>query len=369
MDNTQQGVSPHTVNLSRHALKQMIRVVHDLQNLSENPQYPDKLPELTCSAQIQAQNYSVLMAYDFHVTDSQEAKLIEVNTNAGGLWFACGIENPLNQALPDKLAQRLLATFIQEYRLFTQDSQARPKLIAIVDQAPEQQFLYSEMQAFARLFKQAGIDCVITDPSEIKASSSGLYYKEQHIDLIYNRHCDFYLNTPEMQVIAQAWQEQSVCVSPNPRVYGLLADKQRMADWSQSPFLSDLLKPKIAHRLQQAIPKTQLLHSLDQDTLWSKRKKLVFKPTTSYASRGVYIGDKLTKGKFNSFDPQTTLVQERIKPSITTISDDTQFKTDFRLFVYRHTILAACARIYQGQVTNLRTPNGGFSQLKLTKFI
>jgi len=369
MDNQQHGISPHTVNLSRHALKQMIRVVHDLQNLSENPQYPDKLPELANLAQVQAQNYSVLMGYDFHVTETQEAKLIEVNTNAGGLWFACGIKDPLNQPLPDKLAQQLLATFIQEYQLFTQDSKAKPKLIAIVDQAPEQQFLYSEMQAFAQLFKQAGIECIIIDPNEIKANNAGLYYKEQHIDLIYNRHCDFYLATPEMQVIAQAWQEQSVCVTPNPRIYGLLADKQRMADWSQSTLLSDFLKPKIAQRLLQAIPKTQLLHSLDQDTLWANRKKLVFKPTTSYASRGVYIGDKLTKGKFNSFDPQTTLVQERIKPSITTTTDSTEFKTDFRLFVYRHTILAACARIYQGQVTNLRTPSGGFSQLKLTNSI
>ncbi|MDT8426612.1 MAG: hypothetical protein RQ733_11655 [Methyloprofundus sp.] len=369
MDNQQHSISPHTVNLSRHALKQMIRVVHDLQDLSENPRYPNKLPQLSDTAQVQAQNYSVLMGYDFHVTETQEAKLIEVNTNAGGLWFACGIKDPVKQALPNKLTQQLLSTFIQEYQLFTQNSQAQPKFIAIIDQAPEQQFLYSEMQAFAQLFKHAGIECVIIDPKEIKANNTGLYYKDQPIDLIYNRHCDFYLTTPEMQVIAQTWRQQSVCLTPNPRTYGLLADKKRMVDWSQSTLLSDLLEPKIAQRLLQAIPNTQLLHSLDQDTLWSKRKNLVFKPTTSYASRGVYIGDKLTKGKLNSFDPQTTLVQERINPSTITTSDDIQFKTDFRLFVYRHTILAACARIYQGQVTNLRTPNGGFSQLNLTNSI
>lgn len=369
MDNIQHGISPHTVNLSRHALKQMIRVIHDLQELSENPYYPSQLPKLANSAQVKAQNYSVLMGYDFHITENQEVKLIEVDTNAGGLWFACGIEDPLNQALPDKLAQQLLDTFIQEYQLFTQDLQAGPKFIAIIDQVPEQQFLYPEMQAFAQLFKQAGIECVIIDPSEININNSKLYYQEQHIDLIYNRHCDFYLTTPEMQIVAQAWQRQSVCLTPNPRVYGLLADKQRMDDWSQSTLLNDLLKPKVAQRLQQAIPKTQLLHTLDRNTLWSERKKLVFKATTSYASRGVYIGEKLTKGKFNGFDLQTTLVQERIKPSIIRTNDGTQFKVDFRLFVYRHTILTACARIYQGQVTNLRTPNGGFSQLKLSNLI
>ncbi|MCF7971860.1 MAG: hypothetical protein K9L22_11945 [Methylococcaceae bacterium] len=369
MDNQHPGISQHTVNLSRHALKQMIRVVHDLQNLSENPLYPSKLSKLAGIAQVHAQNYSVLMAYDFHVTDTQEVKLIEVNTNAGGLWLACGIEYPSKQPLPEKLARQLLSTFIQEYQLFIQNVQAKPKLIAIVDQLPEQQFLYPEMQGFVQLFKQAEIDCIITDPSEITANNSALYYKGQHIDLIYNRHCDFYLASPEMQVIAQAWQQQSVCLTPNPRTYGLLADKQRMVDWSQSELLAELFSPKIVQRLRQAIPKTQILGSLDQNTTWSERKKLVFKPTTGHASRGVYIGDKLTKGKFNSFDPQTTLVQERIKPSITITEDNTEFKTDFRLFVYRHTILAACARIYQGQVTNLRTPNGGFSQLNLTHSI
>ncbi|SMG65523.1 hypothetical protein BMETH_350911431207, partial [methanotrophic bacterial endosymbiont of Bathymodiolus sp.] len=46
--------------------------------------------------------------------------------------------------------------------------------------------------------------------------------------------------------------------------------------------------------------------------------------------------------------------------------DGEKFKTDFRLFVYRKTILAVSARLYQGQVTNLRTANGGFSKIKLT---
>ena len=363
MENQQSGISPYSVNLSRNALKQMIAVVRSLQNLSDTPHYPALLPKLQDTARINIRHYSVLMGYDFHITEEQQVKLIEVNTNAGGLWLDCLCYELNAQQFPDKLAEKLLHTFINEYRLFSQNQKARPKLIAIVDQQPHTQFLYSEMQIFARLFQQAGINTVIIDPSDIAPKETGLYYHDQRIDLIYNRHCDFYLQSAEMCVIAEAWKNQSVCLTPNPRIYGLLADKQRMADWSQPGFLSELLPQKQAHCLQEAIPYTQPLYAFSEESLWGERKKWVFKPENGYASRGVYVGEKLTKKKFSSLDPQETLVQQRIKPSITITPDGTRFKTDFRLFVYRNTVTAVSARIYQGQVTNLRTPGGGFSRV------
>ena len=365
MENQQPGISPYTIDLSRSALKQMIAVVHSLQTLCDTPRYPAQLPELQDIARIDLRHYSVLMGYDFHITEEQQVKLIEVNTNSGGLWLACRCYEANAQQFPEKLAKNLLHTFINEYRLFCQNQKAKPQLIAIVDQQPEMQFLYPEMQIFAKLFQQAGINTVIIDPSEIEAKETGLYYKRQRIDLIYNRHCDFYLQSSEMRVIADAWKNQSVCLTPNPYIYGLLADKQRMADWSQPGFLNELLSPKQASCLQKAIPYTQPLHSFSKEDLWSDRKKWVFKPDNGYASRGVYVGEKITKKKFSSLDPHATLVQQRIKPSITITPDGTRFKTDFRLFVYRDTVTAVSARIYQGQVTNLRTPGGGFSQVRI----
>lgn len=365
MNNQQNGISPYTVNLSISALKQMIYVVRDLQALSENPKYLSLLPKLPENAQINSGHFSVLMAYDFHIDDSQQVKLIEVNTNAGGLWFAAQCYQPDIQQFPKKIAASLLNTFLQEYRLFCRDNNAHPQLIAIIDHQPEQQFLYPEMQVFARLFEQAGIKTVIIDPSLIEVSDAKLFYQGQAIDLIYNRHCDFYLRTAELQTIAQAWREQSVCITPNPKVYALLADKQRMVDWSKAGFFNALLPPEVAERLQKAIPETQLLHTLSKETAWAMRKQKVFKPTTSYASRGVYIGNKLTKTKLNTLNPIETLVQQHIKPTMTETPDKEKYKTDFRLFVYRNTILNVSARLYQGQVTNLRTENGGFSKINL----
>jgi len=221
------------------------------------------------------------------------------------------------------------------------------------------------MQIFSQLFKQAGIPSVIIDPNEITLKNHIPYFKDQAIELIYNRHCDFYFTSPEMQAISQAWQQQSVCITPNPKIYGLLADKQRMANWHQSKLLEQLLPAHAAQRLHQALPKTYLLNTLNSDDLWSTRKQWVFKPLNGYASKGVYTGEKLTKNKFANFIPEETLVQERIKPSITLGTDAEKFKTDFRLFTYRKKIIAISARLYQGQVTNLRTPNGGFSRVNL----
>jgi hypothetical protein len=366
MENIRNGISPYTVNLPRHALKQMISVVRSLQSLSESPDYyTSLLTKLPANAQVNTKHYSVLMGYDFHITTEQQVKLIEVNTNAGGLWYACQSYDATAKQFPAKIADKLLATFIKEFQLFSQNKSAKPKLIAIVDSKPKEQFLYPEMQIFAQLFTQASIKAIIVDPSEIEQQEQGLYYQNQRIDLIYNRHCDFYLNAPEMQHIAATWQQQSVCLTPNPHVYGLLADKQRMVNWTQSDILQDVLASGAALSLQKAIPTTFNLHTFSAEHLWAERKKWVFKPTTGYASRGVYIGNKLTNSKFNSFDTKTTLVQQFIKPSVTLTTDAKKFKTDFRLFVYRNSILAVCARIYQGQVTNLRTPHGGFSKIKL----
>jgi hypothetical protein len=40
-------------------------------------------------------------------------------------------------------------------------------------------------------------------------------------------------------------------------------------------------------------------------------------------------------------------------------------KTDLRLYAYRNRVLGVTARLYRGQVTNLRTPGGGFARVKV----
>ncbi|MDO9107282.1 MAG: hypothetical protein Q7U57_20255 [Methylovulum sp.] len=344
----------------------MMKLVRLLHSLSVQSAYQVLLEDsLPASARLNPGHHAVMMGYDFHLGESGP-KLIEVNTNAGGAWFAYLCDNPLANRFAGRSGQRLLDTFLTEYALFRRVMDARPETIVILDAFPETQFLYPEMQAFAALFKQAGMNALIADPQMLQAKNGGLYLNGLRVDMIYNRHCDFYLQTPEMGIILNAWMNAQVCLSPNPRAYGLLADKRRMVLWSDPLKLGELgLSRQELELLDKTIPHTELLESIAVEDAWLSRKQWVFKPDTGYASRGVYVGDKLTKTKFAGLNPQHTLVQQRVPASITKGDDNVQLKTDFRLFVYRNRVLCVSARLYQGQVTNLRTENGGFARVFL----
>jgi hypothetical protein len=366
MNSAQSPISPYTAELPRQDLQVMIKLVRLLYQLSENSAYQSFLnPQLPATARIHPQHAAVMMGYDFHLSPSG-AKLIEVNTNAGGIWLASCCYQTDATTFPARLGNKLLQSFIQDYALFRNNPQARPEFMVIVDEHPETQFLYPEMQIFAQLFRQAGIATRITTPQALSYQSDGLYLDNQRIDLIYNRHCDFYLETVALNSIRQAWLNAQVCLTPNPWAYGLLADKRRMMLWSDAESLREFgLTAEQIRLLNHTIPQTLSLASFTTEQIWQTRKQWVFKPDSGYGSRGVYVGDKLTKSKLAELNPQTTLLQQRIPPSITSVRADLAFKTDFRLFVYRQQILAVSARLYQGQVTNLRTENGGFAKVRL----
>jgi len=342
----------------------MIRVVRLLHKLSQNTAYQAQLEKmLPTAALLNPGHDSVMMSYDFHLGPSGP-KLIEVNTNAGGIWYACLSYNPDATVFPERLGSKLLKSFFNEFALFGKNPNAYPERIVILDEHPQEQPLYAEMLVFAALFRQAGIEVMIAGPEECIVKHNGLFIGDKRIDMIYNRHCDFYLKTSAMKKISDAWMNAQVCLSPNPRTYGLLADKQRMILWSHSEFPGSLgLSERETAIIAESIPETRLLESLTAEEAWRTRKQWVFKPDTGYASRGVYVGAKLTRVKFTELNPHSTVIQQRIRPSISQGEDNVMFKTDYRLFAYQDRILCISARIYQGQVTNLRTENGGFARV------
>src|SRR5690606_35682305 len=103
----------------------------------------------------------VFLGYDFHMTPSGP-KLIEINTNAGGAMLnatllqaakACCVEVetlPPASGLAESLGREFLAMFEAEWR--RQRGNALLKTIAIVDEAPETQYLYPEFLLFQDLF-------------------------------------------------------------------------------------------------------------------------------------------------------------------------------------------------------------------------
>lgn len=364
------AVSRVPVMLPRTDLQAMTRMVRALYRLARMPGYRALVePELPAVAQFDPGYDSVMMGYDFHLTPDGP-RLIEVNTNAGGgmlaLWAQQSLEKVADGELPGRLQQRLQRSFAEELRGQGGQAQGWPRLSVILDQTPAEQFLYPEMQAFARLFEAWGGSAAVADPDQLQAGAEGVFLQGRRVELIYNRHCDFYLESPQLAGVRAAYLAGTVCLTPNPRSYGLLGDKRRMILWSDPAVLQQLgLPPRQRELLLQGVPESRLLAALDRQEIWRQRDDWVFKPVDRFGSRGVFLGRKISKTRFDELPAETTLVQRQAPPSLTPIPGGGEMKTDFRLFVYRNRILGVAARIYQGQVTNLRTPGGGFAPIRL----
>lgn len=323
-----------------------------------------------------AGNFGVFMGYDFHVT-AQGPRLIEINTNAGG-----ALVNGLHTAsrvdpgrldclcsdlLPvETIEERILAMFRAEF------AAARPgedlASLAIVDDRPQEQFLRSEFELFRDLFERAGIRALVADTSELRRAAGGLFLGEQRLDLVYLRDTDFQLVEPRSRALREAWLADEVVLTPSPREHHLLADKRRLALFSSPQELRELgLAAQDADFLAAVIPETRGLHDLGRDEAWRTRREWVFKPAGAYGSRAVYRGDKITRGRFDEIWQAGDFVAQRnVAPGeieVPTALGPRQMKFDVRAYAYRDQVLLLGARVYQGQVTNMRTPGGGFSAI------
>jgi hypothetical protein len=364
------AVSPYPVLLPRAALGEMVRLVRTLYRLCRLPAYLELIePELPAVARFDPGHDGVMMGYDFHLTP-EGPRLIEVNTNAGGALLAWRAQQPPvtrgEGRLSEALELALRRSFAEELRGQGDRHRELPERAVILDEQPQQQFLYPEMQAFADLFQRWGTEAAVVDPAELEAGPEGVWLAGERVELIYNRHCDFYLETPQLAGVRAAYLAGRVCLTPNPRCYALLADKRRLIPWSSAAALERLpLSPRHRARLLAGVPESHLLANLDPEAVWRGRNGWVFKPIDRFGSRGVLLGRKISRTRFEELPPQTTLVQRLVPPSLTPVPGGEAMKTDFRLYVYRNRILGVAARLYQGQVTNLRTPGGGFAPVQL----
>ncbi|MBF0420310.1 MAG: hypothetical protein HQL78_09115 [Magnetococcales bacterium] len=353
------------VTLPMAHAKTMIRFIRLLHTLHLSPDYQQRVaPLVPETARHDPGHESVMMGYDFHLTP-EGPRLIEVNTNAGGAllaWRAQGTTFPHHGR-----RNAVMDCFQQEISSFSQGKKNKPQHVVIVDDKPEEQFLYPEMQAFADQFARKGIQTAIVTPEALEWRNDSLLYQGKEIDLIYNRHCDFYLESPAMAGVRSAFLQRKVCLTPNPRTYGLLADKRRMILWSDADILATLnLTPEQRRLLLTITPQTRTLDSQDAAEIWRERRHWVFKPVSSHGGKGVLLGRNISKTRFNALNPEQTLVQRLAPPSMVTCPDREQpVKSDFRFFVYRHHILGVAARIYQGQITTLREPGSGYAPVHL----
>lgn len=153
----------------------------------------------------------VFSGYDFHLGEAAP-QLIEINTNAGGALLNARL---LRAQEPRGGTVALEDSFVAMFRQEWQQARGTAPLrcVAIVDAAPESQFLAFEFELFRRLFAAHGLQAVIADPRQLSFSSGRLRCGEQSIDLVYNRLTDFSLADPANAALRAAYLADAVVLT------------------------------------------------------------------------------------------------------------------------------------------------------------
>lgn len=310
-----------------------------------------------------------LLGFDFHLSPDGP-RLIEINTNPGGVLLnallgqaqtACAPERMVPPADPAKAQQRVLATILTEWRL--QRDGLPLASIAIVDEAPQQQYLYPEFVLYRELFRRHGYRAGIHAPADLTTRSDRLWSGSEPVDLVYNRLTDFALQEPAHARLRAAYLERQVALSPHPRAHALYADKRNLSLLGDRPFLQSLeIAQTTVDILAAAVPPTTQLTPGNREAMWADRRKLFFKPAAGFGSKASYRGDKLTRRVWEEIRDGSYVAQEIVAPSERGIAADADpLKVDLRCYAYRGEALLYAARMYRGQTTNFRTPGGGFA--------
>jgi hypothetical protein len=319
-----------------------------------------------------AKVHGVFMGYDFHMTQDGP-KLIEINTNAGGAFLnlfaakqfrACCEMLDMSKFIEPKEAEKNIADmFLAEWA--TAGRAGKPGLIAIVDAAPKEQFLYPEFLLAAKLLDDYGLKTVIAAPEELALENGQLHFDGQLVDLIYNRLTDFDLS--DHLAIQNTWASGSVVLTPDPPAHRRVADKRNLVKLSDAALLRGIgVSEDDIDIVSRLVPNTMLVTPENADTLWADRKGYYFKPVSGYGGKAVYRGEKLTRKTWDFIITQDYVAQALASPSHRIVKADGGgglLKFDVRLYMYRDQLLAAAARIYEGQTTNFRTQGGGFAPI------
>ncbi len=364
------------VFVSQAHMARMARLIEAIESVVALPAYREEV--LARSPAIARHDpggaKGVFFGYDFHVTEGGFG-LIEINTNAGGAMLnavlaraqrACcpAMESLVPpQATPDALEERMVAMFRHEWSLA---GHAQPlQSIAIVDESPEQQYLYPEFVLFQQLFQRHGLQAVIADPSGFSLRDGVLRHGELAIDLVYNRLTDFSLEAPASATLREAWLQNAMVLTPHPQAHALYADKRNLALLSDARRLQALGVPQATQDVLLAgIPHTEIVDPAHGERLWRDRRRLFFKLFAGFGSRAAYRGDKLTQRVWQEILAGDYVAQSLVTPGERVISDEQPaqvLKFDLRDYVYDGQVQWVAARLYQGQTTNFRTPGGGFA--------
>ena len=368
--------SARPVFISDEQTERMASVVRAVESVVALPAYRERVlaDALPIARHDPGGAKGVFFGYDFHVRDN-DIGLIEINTNAGGAMLnavmanahrACCVDT--GQAATAAIVSRafekdIVDMFFAEWRLSGRNHPLQT--IAIVDAAPEKQYLYPEFLLFKQLFERHGLRAVIADPSELQLRDGVLWHQGTAVDLVYNRLTDFMLELPASAALRAAYIAHAVVLTPHPQAHALYADKRNLAVLCDAEQLDALgVAPSTRDVLLANIQHTEVVDAAHAGRLWNARRRLFFKPTDGYGGRAAYRGDKITRRVWDDICAGSYVAQAIMVPGERVIGsreDPRSLKFDIRTYAYDGRVQWIAARMYQGQTTNFRTPGGGFA--------
>jgi hypothetical protein len=362
-------ISPFVLELPKSVLLEAKNIVSDIYNLSKSKTYRHLVqPDLPFPLDGVQQTPSLFNSLDIHIDSDHQLKIIEINTNASS--YLVNLEN---------YEQRGISTFPQARsdlkRVFTEtfgDHLKPGALFLVLDENPTKQNLYIEFLLFKKFLEQEfSVQVAIADPQELSLNPDHtLIYKGQAVAGIYNRFTDFYFS--DSPALAEAYKHNNTLISPNPLTYGLLADKKRFFNLTPQ-FFSDLAQREnlpLSHLSAAVLSSTRFADFPSKEELWKNRAKYFFKPPNSFGGKSVYRGKSISHVVFDRLydsesGPEYIAQQLAPAPEVTFTHENAEhtFKYDLRFYFFEGQIQLAAARIYQGQLTNLKTPLGGLTPL------
>ncbi len=362
-------------------LQRMAQVVQAVESVVVLPAYREQvLNAAPAIARLGAVGpRGVFFGYDFHLSQGRLG-LIEINSNAGGAMLnavlaraqraCCAAMDGMVPTLASVAAfeKGIVDMFRIEWR---RSGRSQPlSTIAIVDESPEQQYLYPEFLLFQQMFERHGLRAVIASPAALEWRDGSLWHEELAIDLVYNRLTDFYLEQADSATLREAYLQQAVVLTPHPAAHALYANKRQFALFSDARRLQALGVPEATQQvLLEHVPRTEVVDVADAQRLWDARRGLFFKPVASFGSRAAYRGDKLTRRVWQEILAGDYVAQEIVAPGERMVDEHEPAKAmkfDLRAYAYDGAVQWVAARLYQGQTTNFRTPGGGFSPVYST---
>lgn len=298
---------------------------------------------------------NILSCLDFHISSEGHIRLIEANTNASGYLMAYLIYLAHNLEFDPQ--------FKNLKSMFSDSGLLKSSLFYIFDEAPETQNMFLEFLMYEDLLNTWSVKSQIMDSQRLTSSIES-EWKEKGPISIYNRSTDFYLR--KYPQVFHLWWEDKIKMSPHPIAFDLWAHKRNLGNHLE------LSKDHVPHinlpQIQSFLLPSRLIQNRfpTKEEAWAQRKSLFFKPTDSFGGKATYKGLSVSKKYFDEIWSKNYLAQDYFPAPKVQANDQEFWKFDLRVFVYKEECLGSVARVYQGQVTNFKSPKGGFAPVVYT---